>query len=271
MQNTKLTTVIAIVLVVVIAVFWWIFGVREEQNPSITGMEVGAPQAATPGAATSTSSPVQPSASQPNIPAGTAKLKTQTSIVITHPTTGEKLVIGQNNLIQWNKEAGVGGSIYLVNDADESIVGWINPEIGVHQTSYTWNTRDVSLGRSNPSRKDIVPGTYVIKLQLDSARPTTISSMPFQIIYPSQVQIQSYTVNIKNFAFSPDKITLKKGALLVFANDDSIAHRIILQGFSPLTVAPGGTLTFDTSVLAPGPYSFYSDVYSTMRLAVTVQ
>ncbi len=234
------------------------------QNPGVLTAQNAAPN----GPQTATSSLP---AAQPKPPAATVPSKPSTSITVVHPAAGEKFVIGQNNLIQWNKEAGVSGSIYLVNDAGKSIVGWINSEIGVHQTSYTWNTRDVFLSRSNPSKKDIVPGTYIIKLQFDSARLATVSSVPFQIIYPSQVEIQSYAVSIKNFFFSPDKITLKKGALLVFTNNDSVTHRIILQGFSPLTVAPGGTLTFNTSILAPSPYSFYSDVYSTMRLTVTVQ
>lgn len=265
MKNTKLTVVVTVSLIAIIAVFWWAFGMRGEQGTGTNG------QVVVPGTTTTEPSSAQPSASQPNIPVGTTQPKTQTSITITHPATGEKFVIGQNNLIQWSKEAGVAGSIYLVNNTDKSTVGWITSGVGVHQTSYTWNTRDVFLSLANPSKKDITPGTYIIKLKFDSARLADISSAPFQIIYPSQVEVRSYSVNIKNFVFLPDKITLKKGALLVFTNGDPVTHRIILQGFSPFTVASGGTLTFDTSVLAPSPYSFYSDVYSTMRLTVTVQ
>ncbi len=275
MQNTKQTITIAVVLIVVVAVLWWVFGTQNgAQNtaaPPGNGLPTAGVTVESSSTASSTSPSVPTTATQPKSPTTAAQPKSSASIAIIHPASGEKFVVGQNNLIQWSKEGGVSGSIYLVNSADKSTVGWINSEIAVHQTSYTWDTRDVFLSRSNPSKKDIVPGTYIIKLQFDSARLATVSSAPFQIIYPSQVQTPSYAISIKNFTFSPDNITVTKGTLLVFTNNDAVTHRIILQGFSPFTVTPGATLTFDTSVLAPSPYSFYSDVYSTMRLTVTVQ
>ncbi len=225
---------------------------------------------------------VQPTSSPASSPAAhEPRQSSQTTIVqsskisILSPVALDKWVIGQNNLIRWSGAAKISGSIYLVNALikNESVpVGWIIPNIGPQQTSYTWDTRDVFLSRTNPAKKNLETGTYIIKIKFDSKVMPEVSSPTFSIIYPSEVVIPVYDVHINNFKFSPPTLTLKKGDKIKITNDDAVELRVLLSSFSPFVLKPGESFVFDTSVFSSGGlYTFYSDVYSSMVLKVTVQ
>ncbi len=193
------------------------------------------------------------------------------TISILSPIPSEKWAIGETNTIKWSKESGVPGSVYLVKASDKSIVGWINSEIGPHQTSFTWDGRDVAVSRYNAQKRSVDRGEYIIKIVFDTNRIPTISSGVFSLLYKSEIPIGNYTVTIKGLVFSPSALSVKKGAKLTFVNNDSVTHQVILSSFSPFVIESGGSYIFDTSSLFPGIYDFYSDVYSSLRLKVTVQ
>lgn len=97
------------------------------------------------------------------------------------PVAGETWTISQQNTISWDRAAGVTGQIELLNATTKALVGVIIPQTGPNQTSYTWNTRDILLSRTNPLKKNVVPGTYLIRLAFDGNELAPVTSAPLTI------------------------------------------------------------------------------------------
>ena len=190
---------------------------------------------------------------------------------VSAPSSNAPWVFGTTNTIQWNRAANITGGIYLEDAANGKIVGWILEQAGPQQTSFPWDTRDVFLSRSSPLKQDISAGSYVIKVMFDSPEDPTITSQPFSIIYPNQVQIPTYTVGITNGVFSPGTLSVKRGDKVVFNNYDPVNYSIVNSSFSPFSIQAGSSYTFDTAPLSSGPYVLYSESIPTLRMTVTVQ
>lgn len=196
--------------------------------------------------------------------------KTSSGITVTTPLAGEKLVIGQTYKIRWSKESGATGFIYLADATTKETVGWINSQTGVHDISYTWDVRDVFLVRYSPSKKPVTVGKYIIGIGFDNKQAPIISGM-FEIIYPSQLAIENYNLTIQNYDISPSQLTVKKGSKLIFANEDSVVHKIV-SGSANFLLPAGESHILDTDILFPGTYDFYSEQYpTTARATVNVQ
>jgi len=257
----------AAVIIIIVIMYFGFMRTRQSELPASTTQNIQEETNKTSQPATPQSQPLAPSPKpQESKPLGQAR----SSISVLAPATGEKLVLGEKNVVRWSKVAGWSGGIYLLDAATRNIVGWITSNTGINQTSFEWDTKTVFLSRYSPSKKDIAAGNYIIKIKFDGNQPE-IEGGKFSVINASQVSIPTYQVAITNLAFSPGSLTLKKGDKIIFTNNDAVTHRIIVQGFGPYTLSQGQVLTFDTSALFPGPYVFYSDVYSLMRLNVAVQ
>jgi plastocyanin len=78
------------------------------------------------------------------------------------------------------------------------------------------------------------------------------------------------TVAIKNFAFSPNPITVKTGTTLTVVNNDSITHTLTADagGFNTGDLAGGqrGRLAFDH----PGTYAYHCQIHTFMTGTVRV-
>lgn len=103
-------------------------------------------------------------------------------ITITDPVANTQWVIGKQNTITWSKAAGSTGQMYLVNAATGVVVGWIQQNVAPGQTYFPWNTRDLSLSRTNPGGKTVVPGEYIIKMSFASPEALPATSAPFTIV-----------------------------------------------------------------------------------------
>jgi plastocyanin len=174
-------------------------------------------------------------------------------------------------VIQWDKAANITGGIYLVNSANGSVVGWILPQTGPNQTSYPWNTRDLLVSRTSPTKITVPVGTYIIKVMFDSPQDPSITSAPFSIIPESQAQTLSASAAISNGAFVPASLTVRKNTKIVFTNKDQISYQILVSSFSPFSITAGGSYILDTTSLSPGPYALYSTAYPALRMNITVQ
>jgi hypothetical protein len=97
------------------------------------------------------------------------------------PVAGDLWKIGTYNPISWTEVPGVTGYIYLVDAASGDFVGVIIPQTGAQQTSYSWNTRDLLLSRTNPLKKDVTPGSYIIEMAFDANHLPLIASPAFTI------------------------------------------------------------------------------------------
>jgi len=104
-----------------------------------------------------------------------------TPIQLITPVSNDQWKFGQSNPISWNHEAGVTGEIDLLNAQTHALVGIVLSEIGPHQTSYSWDTRQIYLARYNPLKKDVTPGTYMIRIKFDGNNLPTLTSPAFTI------------------------------------------------------------------------------------------
>lgn len=73
------------------------------------------------------------------------------------------------------------GYISLLDATTYKLVGVILNQTGPHQTSYTWNTRDLLLSRSSPTKITVTPGRYVVRIAFDGNNLSPITSVPVTI------------------------------------------------------------------------------------------
>lgn len=76
-------------------------------------------------------------------------------------------------------------------------------------------------------------------------------------------------VAIKNFAFSPSKLTVKVGDKVTFTNNDSTTHTVTGDGFSSGDIAPGASWTNTFS--KAGTFAYHCSIHPTMTGSITVQ
>lgn len=79
-------------------------------------------------------------------------------------------------------------------------------------------------------------------------------------------------IQIANFLFSPDPVTVKAGTKITITNKDSAPHTVTEEGSSPTfdssTIKGGtsGSVTFEK----PGTYKYFCLFHPTMKGTVTV-
>ena len=115
-------------------------------------------------------------------------------ISILSPIKSEQWAIATNHTVRWSKAAGVTGQVYLVSANTGQIVGWIHPSTGANQTSFDWNTRDITIGRTDPSRKDIGVGNYFIEMKFDSPKMLSARSGAFLILYAGEIKPVTHAI-----------------------------------------------------------------------------
>ncbi len=266
-NRQRITLIAAGIVVLVILVAFSMWGMARSKNsppPSLI--------TANPPLSPSPSPSITPEVVIPGTPINTPTPTPQsTGKKFTAPLVGDRLIFGQINMLKWSPASGFPGGIALLKASDRSVVGWVNSAIGPNQISYEWNTQSVFLTRGSPTKKDILPGDYILKISFDG-NTSGVESGRFSVVYSNEIQNATYTVNIINRIFAPTSLSVKKNNKIVFVNNDSVTHKILLATFSPQVLTPGQSFEFDTSALASGyTYSFESEGYPSMKLVVKVQ
>lgn len=228
------------------------------------------PQTASPAVPSATNQPANTYSNQGTVsqPARTAGRQ---ALYVVSPLKGDKWALGVTHTIRWSSAAMSAGQIYLVSASTGNTIGWINPGTGTDQTSFDWTTKDVSISRTNPSRKDVAPGDYIIKIKFDNKTIPEITSGVFSVVYPSEIKVAVYNVSVKNFTATPSTLAVKRGDQVVIANNDSAVLSISVVGRSGMTIQPGQQEIFETANLSAGPYYLYSEQYPSLKLTVNVQ
>lgn len=72
---------------------------------------------------------------------------------------------------------------------------------------------------------------------------------------PSTSQTQSNAINIKNFAFSPATLTIKKGTAVTWTNNDSAPHQIKSATFNSSQLSNGQNFSFTFNEVGSFDYS----------------
>lgn len=263
-MKQKILIIVGVVALVLIAVLAF-SGSKVKAPESQT--QTGAAPEATPSPTAPTGS-AQKSGVAPSTGSGTSKA---ISINITSPAIGEKWVTGKVHTIKWSAAAGISGGLELLDAATGKSAGWILSQTAPNQTSYEWDTKQVSITRNSALGKEVTSGNYIIRLNLDAKSFAPAKSAPFSIAYPDQVQATVFNIAIQNYAFSPKSLTVKQGAKVVFTNLDSVTHNVVFQSMSPVSLVPGASYTLETSALSPAPYNYYCSIHPSMTGTLVVQ
>ena len=202
-------------------------------------------------------------------PAPSAAPQQKPRIVLLAPLPGAQWGLGQNHEITWSRAAELKGSIALLNAQTKITTGWIHSSLDPRQVSFTWDTRDVFVARGSPQKKNVDPGTYILKINFDGP-VTPIESSPITIVYLEQLKAVTHTVAIAGSTFNPKNTTAKRGDKIIFENHDSATHQFRVDT-TPYTLKTGESLTFDTNVLTIGTYDLSSDMEAVLRGTLTVQ
>jgi plastocyanin len=79
------------------------------------------------------------------------------------------------------------------------------------------------------------------------------------------------SVAIKNFAFSPSKLSIKAGTKVTWTNGDSMAHTVTSDSGSTLnsgSIASGQSFSF--TFATPGTYAYHCAFHPSMKGTITV-
>ncbi len=245
-------------LAVVLAVGGWLLISR---NPvSAPEGPAGDPTApSTNTEAPPTPAPAAPQAQKPAVAPSPAPVAT--GHVFAVPTASDIWALNTQHLIAWNREAGVAGGIYLVDETTGKTVGWIVPSTAPSQTSFTWDTRDVAIDRTGGTRQNLAAGTYSLRLTLTAKGEA--KSAPFRIVPEGSAEAVTRAVRMRGTQLSPTALTVVRGTKIVFINNEAKAQTITGDGLPSMTVvANGGMATLDTSPLLPKPYFYITNLYT---------
>jgi amicyanin len=82
---------------------------------------------------------------------------------------------------------------------------------------------------------------------------------------------QTVNVDIKNFTFKPDILTVKVGTIVVWTNNDSVPHTVTSDSGSPLnspTLSKGQSFSF--TFTEAGSFSYHCAIHPMMKGTVVV-
>ena len=88
---------------------------------------------------------------------------------------------GEPNPIAWDNAPKITGEIDLVNAVTKKIIGVVLSNTGTNQTSYIWDARSIYRARYSADKKDVVPGTYSIRIHFDGNNLGDLISGPITI------------------------------------------------------------------------------------------
>ncbi len=81
--------------------------------------------------------------------------------------------------------------------------------------------------------------------------------------------IQANTIDIKDFAFSPDTITVKQGTKVTWVNNDSATHTIKSDTFNSSDIVQGGI--FEFTFVNKGSFNYVCGIHPSMKGKVIVE
>lgn len=170
---------IVVVMVIIVAV---VYGPGQSQSPAPQTVSPSPSPSGTPAATEPTATP-SPASAGTGSTGGAITPAHPPAIVINliTPVKNDLWMINKPNPIVWDREAGVTGEIDLLDATTKNLVGVILSETGAHQTSYSWDTRQIYLLRYSPLKKDITAGNYVLRLKFDGNNLPSLTSYPFTI------------------------------------------------------------------------------------------
>ena len=99
---------------------------------------------------------------------------------------------------------------------------------------------------------------------IPSDNPTTITTEPGTP--------KTYNLEIKNFAFSPSSLTIKKGDKIIWTNQDSVSHTVTSDSGNELDskLLPKGE-TYSHAFNTAGTYDYHCTPHPYMKAKIIVE
>jgi len=84
-----------------------------------------------------------------------------------------------------------------------------------------------------------------------------------------QLPVTENNIVIKNFAFNPATLTIKKGITVIWTNEDDVPHKIKSDTFNSVIINKGESFQFKFD--NPGTYDYTCAIHPTMKGEIIVQ
>ena len=121
---------------------------------------------------------------------------------------------------------------------------------------------------------DLPPGVYEIECFVaehdDLGMRTTLVVREDAPLVPADSTAASDTVQIADFAFSPDVVEIGTGAEVTWRNDDPTAHTVTADDGSFDSESVDSSDDFTQRFTEPGTYPYFCQIHPTMRGSVRV-
>ena len=78
------------------------------------------------------------------------------------------------------------------------------------------------------------------------------------------------TIQIDNFAFAPEQLTVKAGTTVTWTNEDDIPHTVVATGRAFKSKALDTDDKFSFTFTTPGSYEYFCSLHPHMKAMVTV-
>jgi plastocyanin len=98
---------------------------------------------------------------------------------------------------------------------------------------------------------------------------TTAPAIPATSSPQPTVQVSSNTVEIKNFAFNPAELVVKKGMTVTWVNQDSVTHRIKSDTFNSQDLSQGASFSFTFE--NTGSFDYICGIHTSMTGNIKVE
>ena len=102
--------------------------------------------------------------------------------------------------------------------------------------------------------------------------PPAPPTVPPAAVEPPASVVQAHNVEIKNFAFSPTVLTIKKGDSVAWINSDSAPHTVTSDSGNEIgsgTLPTGGT--YSHTFNAAGTFEYHCSIHTSMKAKIIVQ
>jgi plastocyanin len=81
---------------------------------------------------------------------------------------------------------------------------------------------------------------------------------------------QTFKISIKNFAFNPATLTIKRGAIVTWTNDDSATHTVVITGVTNSGNIKSGQ-SFNYTFNNVGTFDYHCSIHPLMTGKVIVE
>lgn len=118
--------------------------------------------------------------------------------------------------------------------------------------------------------------TVMFLISCGSYSGTSTPAAPVQTQPPAATQSPAPTaagnvhqITIKNFAFNPAIITIKKGDTVNWTNEDSTSHKVTGPGFDSGTLSSGKSFSY--TFKDAGSYDYVCSIHPSIKAKIVVQ